>query len=851
MVNQLLVTCPFQLWNIATFRANLMQSIITAFFLWYLVVQLISLAVLPLAFRLFPALADRGYGFAKALGMLLVGLVLWLGTSYGVLRNDLGGAWLALLLVAGLSVAAAWPMRSDWRNRLPDWRAVVWVEVVFLLSFAAWTWVRAHDPAINHTEQPMDLMFMSGIWTSPTFPPRDPWLAGYAISYYYLGYWLLMTVARLAGQAPEVAYNLGQACWFGLLMVGSFGVGYNLMAGKAVARLSAALSGLLTAVAVGLTGNLHVLVEWLYAQGVNVDGLARWANVNNFPTNAQVTNQWFIEAGWSWWWRSSRVISDSDLFGNHIEVIAEFPNFSYVLGDNHPHVLAMPFVLLVVGLTLNLFFWRTDIPAQTVAERKDELEYDTEREGLLSRLRSAWTDLLNAIPGRGLGLVVIVLAAGALVPLNTWDFPPYWVLLTAAALFVLAPQRGQTRALWSAALLAAIVLVGTVAFFFPYFLTAQSQAGGVVPNFFNPTRLPQFLLFWGHFLLAVGALMGLAWAELSPRPREIVISLLLVLGIPLIFLASTFAAAVGSDVGMAALQRMQLAPEFATYTDAVLSRWTARPWTFLLAGTMAALLLAILWRRWQEPMRAVDVRTTFALCMAAIALMLMFGPEFVFLRDNFGTRMNTIFKFYYQGWLLLAVAGSYAIVVALTAQRQIISAVLGSAALLLILAGMIYPVAGAYAKVRGFGSPTPTLDGIAYVGVDELAAVDWIRRNTDPEDIVLQGQGRSYRAADNRINAATGRATLLGWDGHESQWRGDAYGEMAAGRPEAIETIYRTGAPLVIRQTLETWGIDYVVVGPVERERYSLSPLDDARLLEVMDLVFEQGSVRIFRRRGE
>ena len=39
------------------------------------------------------------------------------------------------------------------------------------------------------------------------------------ISYYYFGYWLLTMLGRLAGQLPEVAYNLGQACWYGLLLV--------------------------------------------------------------------------------------------------------------------------------------------------------------------------------------------------------------------------------------------------------------------------------------------------------------------------------------------------------------------------------------------------------------------------------------------------------------------------------------------------------------------------------------------------------------------------------------------------------------------------------------------------------
>jgi uncharacterized membrane protein len=56
-----------------------------------------------------------------------------------------------------------------------------------------------------------------------------------------------------------------------------------------------------------------------------------------------------------WWWRASRVVSDYTLANARIEIIDEFPAFSYLLGDLHPHVLAMPFGLLAVGVALNLF----------------------------------------------------------------------------------------------------------------------------------------------------------------------------------------------------------------------------------------------------------------------------------------------------------------------------------------------------------------------------------------------------------------------------------------------------------------------------------------------------------------
>ena len=52
---------------------------LTQFFSWYLAVQLVSLAALPLTLTTFANLPDRGYAFSKSLGIFLVGFTLWLG----------------------------------------------------------------------------------------------------------------------------------------------------------------------------------------------------------------------------------------------------------------------------------------------------------------------------------------------------------------------------------------------------------------------------------------------------------------------------------------------------------------------------------------------------------------------------------------------------------------------------------------------------------------------------------------------------------------------------------------------------------------------------------------------------
>ena len=40
-------------------------------------------------------------------------------------------------------------------------------------------------------------------------------------------------------------------------------------------------------------------------------------------------------------------------------------------------------------------------------------------------------------------------------------------------------------------------------------------------------------------------------------------------------------------------------------------------------------------------------------------VLLTFVPEFIYLLDNFGTRMNTIFKFYYQTWILWSLVAAF------------------------------------------------------------------------------------------------------------------------------------------------------------------------------------------------
>lgn len=905
------------------------------FLSWYLIIQLITVLTVPLAVRLFANLDDRGYAFTKSLGILLIGFVYWFGYSFGLLRNETGGVWLALILIGLLSIAVGRPLLDQWRqNRVFPlrWRHVISVEVIFLLAFAFWAYVRAHDPSVDHTEEPMDLMFMNSIWVSPTFPPHDAWLGGYPISYYYFGYWLLTTLGRLAGQPPEIAYVLGQASWYGLLWIGCYGIVYNLLAqrmGGGIEKGKAIAGGVFGALIVAFAGNLQGYFEFLQAKGIASTGLARWFNVKNFPgligPEAGQTGVWHVSFDW-WWWRASRVISDRWLTGDHMEVIDEFPIFSYILGDNHPHVTAMPIAILVIALALNLFLQRNQLalPINRPLRRRRENVTDVEQDGravddpsyqeyeangwlppLLRSPVAIRTYIATTFPLGALGAMITVIAVGSLIFLNTWDFPFYWLLLGFALLVLIWRNLGATTALhwgqrWQQTVTIVIIslvalAVGSWLLYYPYLLTAQSQAGGVVPNLFNPTRLPQFLLMFGFALAGVIALLGHSWQEVkqleatteAPQTPLSTLGIFggLVLGFPAFFLGLSTILAINTPRGRQVLTGNMPLPEgAASYLPFILARWGANFWPFLLVGILIAVTLWLIWRYLQQfsvPGNLAHQNDTladeahwqrraladvFVLTLALIGLLLIFAPEFVYLRDNFGTRMNTVFKFYYQGWLLLGLTVAYTIVTVGSQVTKIVAdsgkSTLGRVAgfgtiiavtlsFIMVVQGLFYPVMAIYSKTGGFGGEA-TFNSIAYVAQyspAEWAAIEWVRTHTPYDAIVLESKGSSYYATHNRMSTMTGRQTLMGWDGHESQWRGKAFGEMAQGRDQALEIIYRGGAPEQIAQVLDQWQIDYVYVGPAERDRYGLTPQGERNLAGAMDLAFEQDNVRIYQRR--
>ena len=803
-----------------------------SFFAWWGIIQIMGWLALPLCMRVFAWLPDRGYTASKAVGLMLSTYLLWLGASAGVMTNTLGGALTAILGVAALSAFAALPIvtSGEISQFLKDSRRmVISAEVLFLLAFAAWTLVRAYAPDKIMSaggEKWMEIAFLNGILNSPSFPPQDPWLSGFAISYYYFGYVMMALLTRLSGVAATVGFELYDALLFALAALGSYGVVYNLIqstqkgsepdeAGSAASAFAFLGPFLLL-----IMSNLEGALESLHSAGRLPQGFTAWLNIPDLA-NAPVNNSFDpgLSNGW-WWWRASRVLQEFNLNGepHGLSPITEFPFFSFLLGDNHPHVLGLPFVLLAIAFAFNIFLRTRFIPTAGETDQPQPAGWLASLNPLKSPLEGGWHLFIFG------GLLF-----GGLAFLNTWDFPIYLGLCIVAFLAGrLASGESLSSAIKPAGLLAAGWLVPAIGLYFFFYLSFNSQAGGILPYIFPPTRLPQYFVMFAAFVVIVGGfLVALLFTYESELLRPVLRGwgLMAALGAGLILLVVLLVAVsgilsqvLGIDPALISNGLGGLPPGDAAMR--ILLDRLSNPWLFILLSALCGIALGPIFFA-PSIFSRFSSATAFTLILIGIGFGLTWVPEFLYLRDHFGVRMNTVFKFYLQAWVMLSCAGAYALWwLASSKGSSVLRATILAAALVPVVLGLVYPILAIPARTNSF-TGTPNLDGassLARYYADDWALIAWLQDNGHTNGqavpVILEAPGLSYNY-EGRISAFTGFPTVLGWSLHEGQWRGD-YVEQNLRRPD-IETIYTSSDPDLTLDLLHKWQVRFVVLSSSER----------------------------------
>ena len=243
----------------------------------------------------------------------------------------------------------------------------------------------------------------------------------------------------------------------------------------------------------------------------------------------------------------------------------------------------------------------------------------------------------------------------------------------------------------------------------------------------------------------------------------------------------------------------------------------------------------------------------FGLLLFAYGAFLVLVPELVYLRDiyeNGYARANTMFKFTYQAFILLALGSAYAAGRVLSSLERPLVRIPGLMAGALLLAmPLFYPplaVSGGYAPpARG---DYRGLDGLAFLkakDAGDYAAALWLRDREPRQVAILEAYGDSY-SDHGRISMATGLPTVQGWYVHEWLWRGDP--QVPRDREGEVRRVYESPGSPEARKVLDRYGIRYIVVGEIERKKFPT--LDEAGLEALGKQVFSSGKTRIIQVEG-
>ncbi len=833
----------------ARWSADWTDNSVVALVVWIVLIFVLQFAAWPWSRLLFARFADGGWSFSRLIALLIAGYIVWLGASTELIAFRAVWAWVALAAVA----AGGWLMRFRWSGFRPGWRqsseqtrTAAAAEVVFWGVFALFLVFRYLNPDSYHPiwggEKPMEFAHLNATLRSAHFPPYDPWFADGFINYYYFGLYLVAFCLKLTGIPSEIGFNLASPMFVAILAMTGFGVAATL--GRDLVRRAVAIPA-------GLAGVLLLV------------GIGNWMNSFGWLENPDIRDFDYNT------WGPTRVIDP----GN---TITEFPYFTGLWADLHAHVIAMPITILAIALGYSL-------------------ARDTRRT-MLAVYRPAAER--TAVITLTIKCLVLALAVGALFATNAWDVATYLAVSVVAIFMATGSIRSITVRM--GATIGGVVVVGAFAYglFLPFhmhyvalfssigkvreqsdFWEFSRHAGGlfaivsVALVAWSLRRSDRSSLGWSSSIATVLIVGAIGLHALLPADRAnlrdavtdalVVVAIVTLLGSAWIAVnASRFA----THVERLFVLRAAIVLIGVVALVAVASDWTV----FALMISIAA-LATIIWLTDSEQ----SARFVALMCAGAAAIVA--GTEVIFLVDNLeggsAYRMNTIFKFYNQVWVLLALAGGALMAWLIAtwignAEGSFASSRLGIVSsgdespvleeqhrsesgsvsrdsafrgwvqtgaivsAVVVALSLFYPVLATRPRLdqrfadhlgsgtlnaydwMDYGTIRTAPDGTLLSFADDRAAIDWFNENVPGSPVIAEASIGAYRCNGSRISIGTGLPTIIGWLNHETQQR---YIDGLAERQDDVGDLYRSNDVEVKKQILARYGVEYVVVGQLER----------------------------------
>ncbi len=243
-------------------------------------------------------------------------------------------------------------------------------EILFLISLIIWVYICGFTPKITPTgERFMDYGYIESIMNQEYMPPKDMWLSGESVNYYYFGQYLISFLCKISQTSASLGYHLMLATVGAFSFVLPYCIGYNL--GKNLSEKS---------VRVKIKKYLPTVIAVLTGLSISIGGTL------HYPIYKYIIND---DDSYYYWEVSRYITSDED------KTATDILPYATITGELHAHLIDTIFVFTTLALLLQLLL------------REENKKYFN------------------------LNLVMLGFTLGIQKMTNYWDFPIYLVVISA------------------------------------------------------------------------------------------------------------------------------------------------------------------------------------------------------------------------------------------------------------------------------------------------------------------------------------------------------------------------------------------------------------------------------------
>lgn len=849
---------------------------------WYLILLIFGFAFLPFAAYVFKKSSSAGFFFGEIIGILTVSLISWTLAHIKILPFTQITIIIVLLLCAVICYAIK-PLRVNLIRRLSEGATIEYMageQIVFSLVLTLLCYLKGFLPIINGQEKFMDYGYIMSMLRSSSLPANDMWMSGYSINYYYFGQFIYTLLIKLSGINSAIAYNIAMCSSIAIPFALCYSIGcYLVDTAKSCGLKTVGGMNVITGILCGLTtvffGNSH---SFFYDE--NSIGNKILPLFSKMGINVGNTTGYFYP-------QSTRFIGhnpDSFLMegikNGGDKTIEEFPFYSFLVGDLHAHVCSTMVVLTIVAFCIafigkvsdNLIGEKTSVRLPFFRGIKDSVPEDFSiKKEYISRLKNEWKSIF------GIELVSIGILLGIAQMTNYWDFLIYFIFC-AMVLLIVATRKSNDFCTIPGLFVFVLILFDILALYLSVadipLLHVGLQILVVVLAYFATCYVPCALsrtALGMSFLFAVSHIVALSFnltfdmisnTLAACQNHSSLYQLWILYGTHVfICLAFVVVTIIGKNYGLVRGKNKQskvtiIGVSPSDHTNPISKFFGER--------------------------NIVDI---FVCGMIVVGLIMIIAPEIFYVRDIYTSgylRSNTMFKFTYAAFIILSISMAYSIfrmfwMINKNGDFSGITFILGVLFTIMLIVpahytGIALTQRCGEIKKENYQGLNGTAYLYTYTSKDTLIAesgnlmpyydaINWFNNEVSGTHVILETYGESYTDY-NIVSSYTGLPTVCGWTTHEHLWRfhgivnkstnllesdpdNDVFELFIDPRHEDINTVYGSSDPEEVQAIIDKYDIEYIILGELEQRRLGVN--NEVTLSKVGDVVFESGSLKVFK----